>query len=111
MHGIAGVGIGWAVEGAIVVSKLRERRSIPRTRVQKGAKIVVGNQTSLFDCLTLDLTSLGACLQLFTTSGIPDKFDLTFDAARSLRPCCVAWRTERKLGVTFDKTDEDAGTA
>ena len=79
-----------------------ERRRIPRTRVLKGAKIILNSSSSLFDCTALNLTTAGSCLQLPSSLGVPISFALSFDHARTRRPCHVIWRTENKLGVSFD---------
>ena len=83
---------------------MRERRRVQRTRVLKSAKIILNHQASIYDCSARDLSNLGACLQLSSTLGIPDSFDLTFDAARSSRPCRVVWRTKDRLGVSFERS-------
>ena len=33
--------------------------------------------------------------------GIPDRFDVMFDADKSIRPCRVVWHKEKQLGVEF----------
>jgi len=48
-----------------------------------------------------DISALGACLALSRITGNPDFFDLTFDAARTLRKCRVVWRSESEIGVEF----------
>jgi len=76
-----------------------DRRKITRTRVSKCAGIVA--EGSLDACVVRDISALGACLALSRNAGIPDFFDLTFDAARTLRKCRVAWRSEFAIGVEF----------
>jgi hypothetical protein len=78
-----------------------ERRRVQRTSVFKSAKIM-SNQ-SVRDCIVRDISKLGACLALISTTSIPDTFDLTFDAGRTLRPCRAAWRTGTQIGVEFQE--------
>jgi len=78
-----------------------ERRRVQRTRVLKGAKIILNNRSSLFDCTVINMTNLGSCVCLPSSIGIPDSFALSFDGARSSRQCRVVWRTENKLGLSF----------
>ena len=78
-----------------------ERRRVQRTRVLKGAKIIINHRSSVVDCTVRDLTNLGACLQLPSSVGIPNTFDLIFDSVHSSRPCHVKWQTANKLGVSF----------
>jgi hypothetical protein len=79
-----------------------ERRQVQRTRVLKGAKIILNNRSSLFDCTVRDLTNVGACLVVASSVGIPHAFALSFDCARSSRRCRVRWRDQNKIGVSFD---------
>jgi PilZ domain len=78
-----------------------EKRQIQRTRVLKGAKIILDNRSSLFDCTVRNLTNHGASVHLASSVGIPDVFSLSFDFGRSSRRCRVIWRTENKIGVVF----------
>jgi hypothetical protein len=80
---------------------MQERRRYHRTQVQKPAKIVFRTDYSLIDCLVRDVSIGGACLELNNTAAVPDEFDLTFDTARTLRACRVAWRSESRVGVAF----------
>jgi hypothetical protein len=80
---------------------MQERRRYHRTPVQKPAKIIFRANHSLIDCVVRDVSVGGACLELTNPSTIPDEFDLTFDAARTLRACRVAWRSEYRIGVAF----------
>jgi hypothetical protein len=76
-----------------------ERRRVQRTQVFKGAKIFWGQSVS--DCIVRDVTNLGCCVSLISTTHIPDRFELTFDAGRTLRPCRAAWRTGVQIGAEF----------
>jgi hypothetical protein len=80
---------------------MEERRRFHRTKVQKRAKIIFSPGSPLTDCMVLDLSIGGACLELESPPLIPDEFDLTFDEARTLRPCRVVWRLDCKIGVVF----------
>jgi hypothetical protein len=51
-----------------------------------------------------DISSFGARLALVSTASIPDEISLTFDNARTLRACRVAWRSAREVGVEFRET-------
>jgi hypothetical protein len=80
---------------------MEERRRVQRTRVLKGAKIILKGRSSALDCTVCNLTNVGACLHLGSPLGIPNAFDLTFDSARSNRSCQVIWRNKDMLGVAF----------
>jgi PilZ domain-containing protein len=82
----------------------QERRRVPRTKVLRPARIIAGagNFTRSIDCLVLDLTSLGACVQAVNSPlSLPDESALTFDGAHTLRPFRVAWQSDESFGVEF----------
>ena len=79
-----------------------ERRRFPRTKVFKGARIIlVGRST--FSCIVRNLTNYGACLHLPSTLDLPAEFDLSFDAGHTVRNCCIAWQTFTNVGVFFEQ--------
>jgi hypothetical protein len=78
-----------------------ERRRFPRTKVFKGAKIILVGRSTV-NCIVRNLSNHGACLQLPTTADLPAKFDLSFDTGRTLRNCHVVWQTLTNLGVSFE---------
>jgi PilZ domain-containing protein len=78
-----------------------ERRRFPRTKVFKGAKVVLVGRSTV-NCIVRNLSNHGACLQLPTTADLPADFDLSFDTGRTLRNCHVVWHTVTSLGVSFD---------
>jgi hypothetical protein len=80
---------------------MAERRQVQRTRVLKGVKIILNDGMSVIDCTVCNLTNRGACVQLASSLGISQSFDLTFDSGRSSRKCQLIWRTENKLGISF----------
>jgi len=85
-----------------------ECRAIQRTRVLRCAKIIVLRLSSIIHCTVQNITSAGACLKLANTFGVPETFDLTFEHGRTRRRCRVIWRTNDKLGVTFEISDAPA---
>ena len=78
---------------------MHERRRVKRIPVFKSAKVVFND--ALRDCVVRDISSLGAKLAFVSTAYLPDNFSLTFDSARTLRSCRVAWRTGTEIGVEF----------
>ena len=79
------------------------RRALKRTRVLRNAKILVPAVSPVIHCTVQDITGSGACLTLANTYGLPPTFDLTFEHGRTRRFCRVIWRTENRLGVTFEE--------
>ena len=85
-----------------------DRRTVKRTRVLRCAKIIVPRRSPVIHCTVQNITSGGACLKLANTFGVPQTFDLTFEHGRTRRWCRVVWRTDDKLGVTFESKEPAA---
>ena len=79
---------------------MQERRKLTRTRVLKGAKMLLG-KSSVIDCVARDLTNGGAGLEVPNTIGLPETVDLTLDAGHSIRRSRLVWRKLNKAGVEF----------
>jgi hypothetical protein len=79
---------------------MQERRKVTRTRVLKGAKMLLG-KSSVIDCVARDLTNRGAGLQVPSANDLPESLDLTFDGGHSTRRCRLVWRKLNKTGVQF----------
>jgi hypothetical protein len=80
---------------------MQERRRIHRTRVFKAARLFGRAYTA--DCVVRDISAHGARLVLVSTACTPDSFDLSFDAARTLRFCQIVWRSPMEIGVQFQE--------
>ena len=77
-----------------------ERRKSARSRVFKGAKLVLGT-SSLIDCVMRNVTNVGACIHIANTVELPEAFGLTFDGGYTVRPCRIVWRSVVETGVEF----------
>jgi hypothetical protein len=77
-----------------------ERRRLPRTRILAPAKVIPGWSLGC-GCVVRNITSLGALLEFRSVAVLPIVFELTFDSARTLQFCKIAWRTRTKIGVEF----------
>jgi hypothetical protein len=83
---------------------MQERRAIARTRVARGAEIVIDRRAAApIPCMLRDLTNAGACIALAGAGQVPDTFELTLDHGRSMRLCQVRWRADDRVGVSFEK--------
>jgi hypothetical protein len=80
---------------------MSERRETPRQRTFKGGTIAFNGRFSTMDCLVRNLTKSGAQLNLSSTAGVPERFELKLER-EDYRPCRVTWRREDALGVEFD---------
>jgi PilZ domain len=82
--------------------RMSERRKAPRLKALKGAHILMLDQFGrTVECVVRNISAGGALLALRTLRGVPDKFQLMFDADRVVRQCRVVWRDHTKLGVAF----------
>lgn len=78
-----------------------ERRKIQRHRTLKAGSITLNRDVG-FDCRVRNLSPVGACLEVASQVGIPDKFVLVVEIDHVKAPCHVIWRTATRLGVKFD---------
>jgi len=78
-----------------------ERRKAQRHRALKAGSIAI-NRRAVFDCRVRNLSPVGACLEVASQVGIPDKFVLVVEIDHVKAPCHVIWRTATRLGVKFD---------
>jgi PAS domain-containing protein len=88
---------------------MEERRHQERHRTLKGGKIVFNNKKFIFDCLVRDLSPSGACLQVNSSNGLPQTFDLLIDGESAIRPCRLIWLTDTRAGIEFDASNATGG--
>lgn len=85
-------------EGDWASIAMDERRKIPRRRILKSGKILLGRRQ--VQCTVRNLSAIGACLVVQTTYGIPATFEFVMPDQVS-KTCKVMWRDDTKLGVHF----------
>jgi hypothetical protein len=78
-----------------------EHRKHPRRRTLKAGRIVFNQRRSVINCTVRNLSDGGACLEVATSVGVPDDFDLIIEPEGSSRSCHVAWRSEHRIGAAF----------
>ncbi|TWB98284.1 hypothetical protein FBZ93_106243 [Bradyrhizobium macuxiense] len=71
-----------------------------RTALMKRGLIFFRN-TSL-GCLVLNISTGGAGLAVDSDATLPFAFDLEIESEPIRRHCILAWRLERRLGVSFE---------
>jgi hypothetical protein len=87
---------------------MSDNRSYRRQRTLKGGRIVFNQRSSVFDCSIRNLSQTGACLNVPSTIGIPEFFELILEPESTGRSCQVMWRSDRRIGVRFLATDDAA---
>jgi PilZ domain len=78
-----------------------ERRRQQRARTLKSARILLNERHSVIDCTVRNLSPSGACLTVESALGIPERFDVLFEADHTVRPCRMIWHKEKQIGVEF----------
>lgn len=74
---------------------------VPGRRVLKGGQIVFNNRHSTVDCTIRTLGDGGAGVDVSSTTGIPDRFDLLIRPEGRIAACSVALRSDNHLEVEF----------
>jgi hypothetical protein len=77
------------------------KRIATRLRSLKGARVILPNRMSTFQCTVRNLSATGACVEMPSTLGVPNRITLKMDDGSPDRLCDVAWRTETRLGLHF----------
>ncbi len=77
-----------------------DKRTTPRQRTLKKGRIVFNDGRSTIDCLVRNLSAGGAKLEVTSSVGIPDDFDLVMADGLTKR-CRVAWRKLTEIGVSY----------
>jgi hypothetical protein len=77
----------------------QDRRNEARY-ILKGARIAFKGHGATIDCTVRNMSNRGACLNVESSIGIPDSFDLVLDHA-SVCNCRVTWRKATQIGVEF----------
>lgn len=77
-----------------------DHRRAQRFRVFKAGTIEFGGNA--IPCTVRNLSASGAALEVNSPLWFPDRFTLAIASDRSLRPCHVVWRRERRIGVAFE---------
>ena len=76
------------------------RNETRRRRALKRARITFKGRWATIDCTVRNLSNRGACLNVESSIGIPNSFDLVLDHA-PVRSCRVTWRKATQIGVEF----------
>jgi hypothetical protein len=79
---------------------MEETRITPRRRRLKAGTIEFGGGG--IDCTVRNISETGAALEVMTPLFIPDRFTLHVPSEQLKRLCRIAWRKQKRIGVTFD---------
>jgi hypothetical protein len=71
----------------------------PQGRISGVAKIFFEAKVPVIDCILVDYSAGGACLQLQKFVELPDRFEVLYGTTR--KRCRVVWKRGMRLGVAF----------
>jgi hypothetical protein len=74
-------------------------RQKPDGRLSKTAKIVSAPNAPVIDCILVDYSAGGACLQLQKYADLPARFELIYGTTR--KRCRLVWKRAMRVGVAF----------
>lgn len=71
----------------------------PQGRISNVAKIFFDSKAPVIDCILIDYSAGGACLQLQKVVDLPQRFDVLYGTTR--KHCRIVWKRGTRLGVAF----------
>jgi hypothetical protein len=71
----------------------------PQGRISSIARIFFETKAPVIDCILVDYSAGGACLQLQKFVKLPDRFEVLYGTTR--KRCRVVWKRGMRLGVAF----------
>jgi hypothetical protein len=79
--------------------KRRFERIRPQGRVASVAKIFIGPKIPVIECLLVDYSAGGACIQLQKYVDLPLRFELLYGTTR--KRCRTVWKRGLRIGLVF----------
>ena len=74
-------------------------RQRPQGRISTVAKLLFGPKAPVVQCILVDYSAGGACLQLEKILTLPDRFEVIYGTTR--KRCRVVWKRGMRIGVAF----------
>ena len=75
------------------------QRLRPQGRISSVAKIMFEPKAVPIECILVDYSAGGACLQLQKFADLPTRFELIYGTTR--KRCRVVWKRAMRIGVAF----------
>lgn len=79
---------------------MSESRAAARRKILKTGTIELGGDSRI-SCAVRNLSEKGAALEITSPLFIPDRFTLIVESENIRHRAQIAWRKNRRLGVTF----------
>jgi PilZ domain len=74
-------------------------RQKPKGRISTVAKLFLDPKSPVVECILVDYSAGGACLQLAKFVQLPDRFEVLYGTTR--KRCRVVWKRGLRFGVAF----------
>ena len=74
-------------------------RQRPQGRISSVAKILFEPKAPVIECILVDYSAGGACLQLKKFVTLPERFEVLYGTTR--KRCRVVWKRGLRIGVAF----------
>jgi hypothetical protein len=71
----------------------------PAGRISRVAKLFLDRNARAVECILVDYSARGACLQLSKFAALPDRLEMLYGTTR--KRCRVVWKRGLRFGVTF----------
>jgi hypothetical protein len=75
------------------------QRLRPQGRISSVAKILFGPKAQPIECILVDYSAGGACLQLPKFIELPDRFEVLYGTTK--KRCRLVWKRGFRIGVAF----------
>jgi hypothetical protein len=75
------------------------QRLRPQGRISSAAKILFEPKAVPIECILVDYSAGGACLQLAKFIDLPDRFEVLYGTTR--KRCRLVWKRGLRIGVAF----------
>jgi hypothetical protein len=82
-----------------VIQKRRFERIKPSGPLSRSGKVIIDPKTPAIDCVIVDYSAGGACLEVLPRVPLPNRFELLYAGTR--KKCRVVWTKGPRLGVSF----------
>jgi hypothetical protein len=71
----------------------------PAGRVSRMAKIILGPKQPIIECILVDYSAGGACIQVEKHCDLPHRFELLYGTNQ--KRCRIVWKRGLRLGLSF----------
>jgi hypothetical protein len=71
----------------------------PAGRVSSAAKIILGPKQPVIECILIDYSAGGACVQIEKHCNLPNRFELLYGTSQ--KRCRIVWKRGLRLGLSF----------